>query len=131
MTPPPSNIKTHLEDINDKLASLQFDIEHKYHSAMEQYDLLDRKDKLILEKAELEAATKSGMNSITLRIQKALEDLEAEAVKLLSDYKRIRWNLKHQWRLPPEAIKILRMQERHIERRNELETALKIMEEFK
>ena len=123
--------KSYLEDINDKLASLQFDIEHKYHPVMEHFDLLDRKDKLILEKAKLEAATKSGMNSITLRIQKALEDLEAEAVKLLSDYKRIRGDLKHQWHPTPEAIKILRTLERHIERRNELETTLKIMEEFK
>ena len=59
MTFPPDSLKTHLEDINDELASLQFDIEHKYHSAMEYFDLTHYRDKLLLKKAELEAKLKS------------------------------------------------------------------------
>lgn len=54
MTTPSYSNRTYLEDINDELASLQFDINHKYHSGMEHFDLLQYMDKLKQKKAELE-----------------------------------------------------------------------------
>jgi hypothetical protein len=58
MTTPPYSIKTSLEDINNKLTSLQFDIDHKYHSGMEHVNLLRSMDELKLRKAKLEVRLK-------------------------------------------------------------------------
>ncbi|MBE9594192.1 MAG: hypothetical protein IMF19_12040 [Proteobacteria bacterium] len=53
------NIQIAIEAINNELASLQFDIDHKHHSAMELFDLLSHMDKLKSEKAKLEAKLKA------------------------------------------------------------------------
>jgi hypothetical protein len=58
MTPSPKPIPTTLEDINDELIALQFNLEHIYHSAMEHFDLLTRKDDLESEKAKWEVEEK-------------------------------------------------------------------------
>jgi uncharacterized coiled-coil protein SlyX len=58
MTPPQNSIPTTLEEINDALTALQFNIDHIYHSAMEHFDLLTRRDNLKSEKAKLEAKLK-------------------------------------------------------------------------
>lgn len=51
-------IPTTLEDINDALNTLQFNMDHKYHSAMEHFDLLRHMELLKSEKAEMEAKLK-------------------------------------------------------------------------
>lgn len=48
-----------IEDISDKLITPQFDLDHKYHSAMEHFNLLRYKDNLKSEKAKLEAKLKA------------------------------------------------------------------------
>jgi hypothetical protein len=58
MTPSFKNIQITIDAITDELASLQFDIDHKHHSAMEHFDLLSHRDNLKSEKAKLEAELK-------------------------------------------------------------------------
>jgi hypothetical protein len=58
MTTLQRNIQIAIEAKNDELASLQFDIDHKHHSAMEHFDLLSHRNNLKLEKAKLEVKLK-------------------------------------------------------------------------
>lgn len=48
-----------IEDINDKLITPQFDLGHKYHSAMAHFDLLRYKGNPKSEKAKLEVKPKA------------------------------------------------------------------------
>jgi hypothetical protein len=66
----PKPIPTTLEAINDELATLDFSIKHIYHSAMEHFDLLEYRTKLLSKKAKLEAEEENNMQSITARIKK-------------------------------------------------------------
>jgi hypothetical protein len=52
---PQKSIPTTLEGINDELTSIQSDMDHKCHSAMEHFDLLIHMTKRKSEKAKLEA----------------------------------------------------------------------------
>ena len=58
MIAPQSPIPTTLEEINSELTTLQFNMEHIYHSAMEHFDLLTRRDNLESKKAKLEVKEK-------------------------------------------------------------------------
>ena len=70
------------------------------------------------------------MTTLTTRIQKAIEALKEEDVKLKVDYKRAHRGLKYKWSENAETYKILGEQERLIYRCAELRTALKIISEF-
>ena len=59
MTPPQNIIRKAIDDINDALTTLSWDIEHKYHSAMDHFDLLTHMNNLKAEKAKLEGELKS------------------------------------------------------------------------
>ena len=58
MIAPQKPIPTTLEEINNELVALQFNLEHIYHSAMEHFDLLTHRDNLEAEKAKQEAKEK-------------------------------------------------------------------------
>lgn len=65
-----------------------------------------------------------------LRIQKALEDVKAEELKVTSDLKYERQKLGYNWESTPEIDQLLIRLGQLITRRVELETALKIIAEY-